>query len=72
MAVGTILFSRPRFINLGVAAGASLLGGLTIVGAVLLFLLYRYGAVLRAKSRFAVKELVPERPCEFFENPQNR
>ncbi|KAE8445003.1 hypothetical protein EG329_014009 [Mollisiaceae sp. DMI_Dod_QoI] len=53
MAAGAILFSRPLFIKLGVAGGVSLLGGLTIVCAFLLYLLYRYGAVLRAKSRFA-------------------
>lgn len=29
MAAGAILFSRPLFINLGAAAGVSLLGGLT-------------------------------------------
>lgn len=55
MAAGAILFSRPLFLNLGVAAGVSLLGGLTIVCAFLLFLLYRYGASLRAKSQFAEK-----------------
>ncbi|KAH7364305.1 major facilitator superfamily domain-containing protein [Rhexocercosporidium sp. MPI-PUGE-AT-0058] len=53
VAAAAILFSRPLFINLGVGPGVSLLGGLTIVCAVLLFLLYKYGAVLRARSRFA-------------------
>ncbi|KUJ22347.1 MFS general substrate transporter [Mollisia scopiformis] len=56
LAAGAILFSRPLFTNLGVAGGVSLLGGLTIVCAFLLYLLYRYGAILRAKSRFAVKD----------------
>lgn len=56
MAAGAILFSRPLFINLGIAAGVSLLGGLTIVCGILLFLLYKYGAILKAKSRFAVKD----------------
>ncbi|CZR50664.1 related to FLR1-Putative H+ antiporter regulated by yAP-1 and involved in multidrug resistance [Phialocephala subalpina] len=56
LAAGAILFSRPLFLNLGVAGGVSLLGGLTIVCALLLYLLYRYGAILRAKSRFAVHD----------------
>ncbi|KAF8863389.1 MFS general substrate transporter [Acephala macrosclerotiorum] len=56
LAAGAILFSRPLFLNLGVAGGVSLLGGLTIVCAFLLYLLYRYGAVLRAKSRFAMHD----------------
>lgn len=56
LAAGAILFSRPLFLNLGVAGGVSLLGGLTIVCAFLLYLLYRYGAILRAKSRFAVHD----------------
>ena len=55
MAAGAILFSRPLFVNLGVSGGVSLLGGLTIVCAFLLFLLYKFGAKLRAKSRFAEK-----------------
>ncbi|KAH9221510.1 major facilitator superfamily domain-containing protein [Leptodontidium sp. 2 PMI_412] len=53
VAAGAVLFSRPLFINLGIGPGVSLLGGLTIVCAVLLLLLYRYGSVLRARSRFA-------------------
>lgn len=55
MAAGAILFSRPLFVNLGVGPGVSLLGGLTIVCAFLLFLLHKYGAVLRARSRFAAE-----------------
>jgi MFS transporter, DHA1 family, multidrug resistance protein len=55
MAAGAILFSRPMFLNLGLGGGVSLLGGLTIVCAFLLYLLYRYGALLRSKSRFAMK-----------------
>jgi DHA1 family multidrug resistance protein-like MFS transporter len=54
-AAGAILFSRPMFEKLTVAGGVSLLGGLTVVCIAGIFVLYRYGAVLRARSRFAVR-----------------
>jgi MFS transporter, DHA1 family, multidrug resistance protein len=54
LACGSILFSRPMFINLGVARGTSLLGGLSFIGVIGIFALYILGAKLRAKSRFAV------------------
>lgn len=53
-AAGAVLFSRPMFLDLTVAGGVSLLGGLTVVCIGGIFLLYYYGAALRAKSRFAV------------------
>jgi len=52
LAGGAILFSRPLFLSLGVNGGVSLLAGVMCVCSVLLFGLYRYGPVLRAKSRF--------------------
>jgi DHA1 family multidrug resistance protein-like MFS transporter len=37
-AFGTILFSRPMYLNLGIGRGVSLLGGLSVMGIVSLFL----------------------------------
>lgn len=53
LACGSILFASPMFANLGVAKGTSLLGGLSVIGIVGIFLLYIYGARLRALSKFA-------------------
>jgi MFS transporter, DHA1 family, multidrug resistance protein len=53
-AAGAIMFSRSMFMNLGVPAGVSLLGGLTIVCIAGIFCLYWFGAKLRARSKFAV------------------
>ncbi|PKX88876.1 MFS transporter [Aspergillus novofumigatus IBT 16806] len=54
MACGSILYARPMFRDLGIARGISLLGGLSTLGIIGIFLLYKYGAKLRAKSKFAV------------------
>jgi DHA1 family multidrug resistance protein-like MFS transporter len=54
-AAACILFSRPLFINLGIGGGVSLLAGLSCLGVVGMFYLWRYGAWLRGKSTFAVK-----------------
>lgn len=53
LACGSILFAEPLFGNLGVARGTSLLGGLSTIGIIGIFLLYIYGARLRAMSKFA-------------------
>ncbi|GAB7352743.1 hypothetical protein MBLNU459_g3095t1 [Dothideomycetes sp. NU459] len=55
IAAAAILFSGPLFRNLGVAGGVSLLGGLTAGCIVGIFVLYFFGALLRARSRFAAK-----------------
>lgn len=54
LACGSILFARPLFLNLGVSKGVSLLGGLSVIGIIGMFLLYIYGAKLRARSKFAM------------------
>ena len=54
LACGAVLFSRPMFDKLGIAGGVSLLAGLTLVCVVGFFMLYFFGASLRARSRFAV------------------
>ncbi|OKL57186.1 hypothetical protein UA08_07330 [Talaromyces atroroseus] len=53
LASGSILFAHPLYHNLGFARGTSLLGGLSVIGIIGMFLLYFYGAKLRALSRFA-------------------
>ncbi|KAH8821786.1 multidrug transporter [Xylogone sp. PMI_703] len=53
-AFGAVLFSRSMFVDLGIGKGVSLLGGLSVVGIIGWFVLYFYGARLRAKSKFAL------------------
>ncbi|KAK0116003.1 hypothetical protein ONS95_013040 [Cadophora gregata] len=55
LAAGAILFSRPLFLNVGIAEGVTLLAGLTISGVIGIFVLWYYGANLRARSRFTAK-----------------
>ncbi|KAJ9138825.1 Caffeine resistance protein 5 [Pleurostoma richardsiae] len=54
LACGSILFAGPLYGNLGVARGTSLLGGLSTIGIIGIWVLYFYGARLRALSKFAV------------------
>ncbi|KAI2468782.1 major facilitator superfamily transporter [Annulohypoxylon bovei var. microspora] len=54
LAFASILFARPLFANLGVARGTSLLGGLSTIGIVGIWVLYFFGARLRRLSKFAV------------------
>ncbi|CAK7228144.1 hypothetical protein SBRCBS47491_006804 [Sporothrix bragantina] len=54
LATGSVLFGRPLFINLGIGRGTSLLGGLSTIGIIGIWLLYFYGARLRAMSKFAI------------------
>ncbi|KAL5000556.1 major facilitator superfamily domain-containing protein [Aspergillus recurvatus] len=53
LAAGAIMFSRPMFLDLGLDWGISLMAFLDVVCCVLLLGLWRFGAVLRARSRFA-------------------
>lgn len=56
LACGSVLFAGPLYANLGVARGTTLLGGLSTIGIAGIWLLYFYGARLRAMSKFAVSE----------------
>ncbi|KAJ5329466.1 hypothetical protein N7452_009856 [Penicillium brevicompactum] len=56
LACGSVLFAHPLFGNLGVARGVSLLGGLSVIGIIGIWLLYFYGHRLRALSKFALSE----------------
>jgi DHA1 family multidrug resistance protein-like MFS transporter len=56
LACGSVLFAHPLFGNLGVARGTSLLGGLSVIGIIGIWLLYYYGARLRSMSKFALSD----------------
>lgn len=58
LACGSVLFAQPLFDNLGVAKGTSLLGGLSVIGIIGIWLLYFYGAKLRSLSKFALSDHV--------------
>ncbi|KAF5249083.1 hypothetical protein FANTH_5609 [Fusarium anthophilum] len=58
LACGSVLFAQPLFDNLGVAKGTSLLGGLSVIGIVGIWLLYFYGGKLRSLSKFAISDHV--------------
>ncbi|KAL6365286.1 hypothetical protein LRP88_01272 [Fusarium phalaenopsidis] len=53
-AAAAILFGRPLYINMGVAKGCTLLGGLSVFGVIGFWYLFVYGEKLRKKSRFTV------------------
>jgi MFS transporter, DHA1 family, multidrug resistance protein len=44
------------FLNLKIGAGVSLLAGLSCAGIVGMFPLWRFGAYLRSRSKFAVSD----------------
>ncbi|KAJ1024854.1 hypothetical protein NDA16_002894 [Ustilago loliicola] len=53
LAAGFVMFGHPLFKNLGIGPGISLLAGLTVLCIPALLLLYKYGELLRSKSKFA-------------------
>ncbi|KJZ69001.1 hypothetical protein HIM_11603 [Hirsutella minnesotensis 3608] len=53
LACGSVLFANPLFGNLGVDKGVSVLGALSVIGIVGIWLLYLFGARLRSMSKFA-------------------
>jgi DHA1 family multidrug resistance protein-like MFS transporter len=55
LASGAIHFSYPMFRNLGVDRGTTLLAGLTVGCSFGVYILYFFGAKLRASSKFAAK-----------------
>ena len=54
-AVAAILYAPPMFKAMGVAGGVAMLAALTVVCCAGIWVLYIFGARLRARSRFAVK-----------------
>ncbi|PYI03123.1 MFS general substrate transporter [Aspergillus sclerotiicarbonarius CBS 121057] len=55
VACGAILIANTLYGRLGIAGGTSLIGGLCVLCTVGMFSLYRFGAALRARSRFTAK-----------------
>lgn len=55
LAAGAIHFSSPMFRNLGIGKGISLLAGLTVGCSAGVYVLFFFGAKLRARSRFAAQ-----------------
>jgi DHA1 family multidrug resistance protein-like MFS transporter len=53
LAAGAVHFSSPMFLNLGIGKGVSLLAGLTVGCSGGLYILFFFGAQLRARSKFA-------------------
>jgi len=54
LAAGFVMFSRAMYIELGIAKGVTVLGGLSVMGVLGMLVLYYYGDKLRARSKFAV------------------
>jgi DHA1 family multidrug resistance protein-like MFS transporter len=56
LAAAAVHLSVPLYDRLGVAIGVSILGALSVLGIPGMWLIYRKGAALRAKSRFVIRE----------------
>ncbi|KAM0321358.1 hypothetical protein ACHAQA_010160 [Verticillium albo-atrum] len=54
-AAAAILFGHPLYLNLGVAEGCSLLGGLSVLGIAGFWYLFIYGERLRQRSSFTIQ-----------------
>ncbi|OJJ94955.1 hypothetical protein ASPACDRAFT_64875 [Aspergillus aculeatus ATCC 16872] len=57
VACGAKLVAQPLYADLGIAGGTSLVAGLCCLCTLGMFGLYRFGAALRARSRFTAKSL---------------
>ncbi|KAI6829209.1 MFS general substrate transporter [Hortaea werneckii] len=55
LAFAAVMFSRPMYEGMGIGPGTSLLGALTAVCIVGIYVLFLFGDKLRARSRFAAK-----------------
>ena len=53
-AVASILFSTPMFKGIGIDGGVSLLAGCMVICSILMAALWKWGKLLRERSRFAV------------------
>ena len=56
LALAAVLWSGPLYHDLGVGRGTSILGGLCVGCIIGVFVLWHWGHVLRARSRFAVSD----------------
>lgn len=55
LAFAAVMFGRPMYVGMGIGPACSLLGGLTAACIGGIFVLYLFGARLRAKSKFSAK-----------------
>ena len=55
LAFAAVMFGRSRYVGMGIGPACSLLGGLMTACVGGIFVLYYFGARLRAKSRFSAK-----------------
>ena len=65
------LFTNQMFTALGVGGGASLVGGVATLLAVVPFAFYKYGKTIRKRSRFAPTEPKPDEENQEHEKSQN-
>ncbi|KAL6904184.1 major facilitator superfamily domain-containing protein [Trichoderma evansii] len=63
------LFTVQMFHALGVGGGGSLVGGVAVLLSVIPFLFYKYGAAIRARSRFNPKAFKPPAKTDVEANP---
>jgi DHA1 family multidrug resistance protein-like MFS transporter len=55
LAAGCIMFAHPLYVNLGIGRGVSVLAGISVFGIIGMYLIYFFGAQLRARSKFTQK-----------------
>ena len=53
VAAALVMTSRQMYLKMGIAHAVSLLGGLSLIGVIGMFILYHYGHAMRARSKFA-------------------
>ena len=58
------LIARPMYTALGVSGASSLLGGITLVMAIVPFVLLRYGSALRQRSKLCSQVVERKREAD--------
>jgi hypothetical protein len=63
-AAASPLFTRYMFGKLGVGGAGSLIGGVGVLLMPIPFVFYKYGAAIRARSKFALTDKTPHPPAD--------
>jgi len=63
-AASSPLFTNYMFDALGVGVAGSLIGGLGVLLVPIPFIFYKYGAAIRARSKFALTDEIPTKPID--------
>ena len=71
-AAASPLFTQYMFNTLGVGGAGSLFGGVGVLLMPIPFVFYRYGAAIRARSRFAAMDKTPRAPVDEEKNVNGR